>query len=150
MKAQIIDQVDSTPGIHFRKLQREVGCSKSTLNYHIGRVESLEDQKIRGYRRIFNSEVSKSDRNALAALNHSPRGEIIYYIDEGEHTLKQISGKVDRSAPTISHHLKVLQDAELVEKKDSYVLNRSAAKAVKRYASDILDSRVDGFIRMWE
>lgn len=150
MKEQIITQVEETPGIHFRKLQREIGCSKSTINYHVKRTEKLEEEKIRGYRRFYPKDIDEDDRSILAALNHSPRGEILYELQKEHRKLTDISEKVDKSPATVSQHLNVLKKAGIVRKDDKYKLKSKKAEKVKRYASNILEKRVDNFIDMWE
>jgi DNA-binding transcriptional ArsR family regulator len=150
MKEQIITQVEENPGIHFRKLQREIGCSKSTINYHVERTEKLEEEKIRGYRRFYPTDIEEADRSILAALNHSPRGEILYELQQEHRNLTEISEEVDKSPATVSQHLNVLKKAGIVRKDDKYRLKKKKSKKVKQYASDILDKRVDNFIDMWD
>lgn len=151
MKEEIIQQINEKPGIHFRELERKVGCSKSTLNHHIDRTEKVEEEKIRGYRRFYPVEVSENDRNVLAALNHSPRGEILYELQQqNDKKLTEISEDLNKSPATISQHLKVLKKAGLIEKDRKYQLTKKNAGKVKKYASRILEERVDSFIDMWE
>ncbi|MFQ3308083.1 MAG: putative transcriptional regulator [Candidatus Nanohaloarchaea archaeon] len=150
MKQQIISQVEAKPGIHFRKLQRELDCSKSTVNYHISNIEDLEEEKIRGYRRFYPSKIKEEDRNILAALNHSPRGEILYELQQKHQKLTTISENVDKSPATVSQHLDILKNAGLVDKRNKYRLKNRTTEKVKQYSSRILEGRVDNFIDMWE
>lgn len=151
MREEIIQQINQKPGIHFRELERQVGCSKSTLNHHINRTEKVEEEKIRGYRRFYPVDVSEKDRNVLAALNHSPRGEILYELQQkNDKKLTEISEDLNKSPSTISQHLKVLKNAGIIEKDRKYHLTKRNAGKVKEYASNILNERVDNFIDMWE
>lgn len=151
MKEKIIQQINQKPGIHFRELERQVGYSKSTLNHHIGRTEKVEEEKIRGYRRFYPVEISEKDRNLLAALNHSPRGEILYELQQEEDKkLTEISEDLNKSPATVSQHLKVLKNAGIIEKDRKYHLTKKNARKVKEYTSSILEERVDNFIDMWE
>lgn len=150
MKEQIITQVEEEPGIHFRKLQREIGCSKSTINYHVKRTEKLEEEKIRGYRRFYPTNIDKEDRSILAALNHSPRGEILYELQQEHRKLTEISEEVEKSPATVSQHLNILKKAGIVRKDDKYRLKKQEAEKIKEYASDILERRVENFIDMWD
>ena len=148
MKQKIENTVQKSPGIHFRELERKVGCSKSTINHHIRNLDNIEEEKIRGYRRFYPQETDEEDRNLLAALNHSPRGEILYYLQQNS-KLTEISDKVGKSPATVSAHLDVLEESGLIEK-DEYEVDQKITDRFKRYSSEILEDRVDNFIEMWE
>jgi len=148
MKQEIKNTVEETPGIHFRALEREVGCSKSTINHHMRKLEEIEEEKIRGYRRFFPEETEDQDRNLLAALNHSPRGEILFHLQK-ESKLTRIAEKIGKSPATVSAHIDVLEESGLIDEED-YEVDENTTEKMKRYASNILEDRVDNFIEMWE
>lgn len=51
---------------------------------------------------------------SLAALADPTRRQILQLLNAGDLTASEIGAHFDISAPSISHHLKVLRDAELV------------------------------------
>lgn len=153
MENAIATKVREKPGIHFRQLKRDMGCSSTTLNYHLDGLE-VNDRKIRGYRRLYPEDVSEDMERPLAALNHPVRGPMIYHIREGS-SPKDLVDKLDVSKSTVSTHLKVLDEDQLIDsekdgrRKKLSVTERSI-KALNRYAYDLLDEASEGFIEMWE
>lgn len=60
------------------------------------------------------------------ALASSPRRQILAYLTEGELTAGEIGERFDFSKPALSSHLRILEDAGLVEreKRGQYVYFR--------------------------
>jgi predicted transcriptional regulator len=153
MKARIVEAVRSNPGIHFRELKREVDCSSTTLDYHLERSR-LEDEHIRGYRRIFPPDIQESLHDPLAALNHDTRGDIVRVVDEKDRNLSSIADVIAKSVSTVSHHLDILKDdGVLAVSRDGrstvYSTTGITRQALDRYDS-ILEQASDRFIAMWE
>jgi len=153
MKARIVEAVRSNPGIHFRELKREVDCSSTTLDYHIERSR-LEDEHIRGYRRIFPPHVSEDLHSPLAALNHDTRGDIVRVVDEDEVDLSSIAEAIAKSVSTVSHHLDILKDGDVLAvsrkgRSTIYSTTSITRQALDRYDT-ILEQASDRFIAMWE
>jgi len=48
-------------------------------------------------------------------LQHQTRREVLILLRDGEHTAGQISEKLRRGRPTLSHHLSILCEAGLVK-----------------------------------
>jgi DNA-binding transcriptional ArsR family regulator len=145
--------IQEKPGIHLRKLQRELDCTSTTLNYHLGDLD-VKERNIRGYRRFYPSRTPEKMERPLAALNHDVRGPMIYHIDSGS-SPSELVEKLDVSKSTVSSHLKILEEDGLVrEEKDGRRKKLSATedtrKTVKDYASRILEEATEGFIEMWE
>ncbi|TFW30205.1 metalloregulator ArsR/SmtB family transcription factor [Massilia horti] len=57
------------------------------------------------------------------ALASSPRRQILAYLNEGELTTSELAQRFGMTAPAISRHLSVLENADLVrsERRGSYV-----------------------------
>lgn len=152
MRQEIYEAVQENPGVHFRELQRTVDCSSSTLNHHIPRLD-VEEREFHGYRRFYPEEVPEEMMKPLAAMNHETRGKMICSIDQGAN-LSDLTEGLNVSKSTISTHLKVLREDGIVReeadgRRKKLYLSDSAKKALKRYASDILDEASEGFIDMW-
>lgn len=153
MRQEIRAEVERSPGIHFRQLQRNMDCSPTTINYHLEKMD-LRQRKIHGYRRIYPSNVPESMERPLAALNHEVRGPILYHVDRGRST-SELAKKLDLSVSTVSNHLKILHQDGLIEqekkgRRKTISLNEKAVRAVREYASQLLDETSEGFIDMWE
>lgn len=153
MRSKISQRVHERPGIHLRKLQRDLDCSTTTINYHVKNLK-VRERKFHGYRRFYPEKVEKSMDRSLAALNHEVRGPILYQVKGGSN-FSDIVKEIDGSKSTVSGHLKVLQNDSLVEKRvdgraSHFSLNEDSLLAVKKYASKLLDVSSDNFIEMWE
>ena len=60
------------------------------------------------------------------ALASAPRRQILAYLSEAEHSTSQLAERFSMSAPTISRHLSILENAGLVsgERQGQYVMYR--------------------------
>lgn len=79
---------------------------------------------------------------AFKALGDETRREILKMLNERDMTAGEISDKFDMARPSISKHLDVLREAELVssEKKGQYVIysiNTSVLQKSTRWFLDI-------------
>lgn len=153
MKQEILQTVEQNPGTHFRQIQRETGCSSTTLNHHLKSL-NLKEKKVHGYRRFYPEDICEDLELPLAALNHEVRGLMLYKIQEGIEQ-KKLGEEIGKSKSTVSTHLKVMKEDGLVKEETegrSKVLypSENAVKAVNRYASQILDEASESFIEMWE
>lgn len=52
---------------------------------------------------------------ALNGIRGKMRQEIIQYLAEGQHSVKELAKAMDLDTPTVSHHLRKLLDLHLVE-----------------------------------
>lgn len=153
MRQEILQTVEQNPGTHFREIQRETGCSSTTLNHHLKSLD-LRERKIHGYRRFYPENVSRDLEIPLAALNHEVRGLMLYKMQEGIEQ-KELVEELGKSKSTVSTHLKVLKEDGLVQEETegrSKVLypSRKSLKALNSYAKDLLDDSSEAFIDMWE
>lgn len=153
MKQEILQTVEQNPGTHFREIQRETGCSSTTLNHHLSSL-NLKERKIHGYRRFYPQNISQDLEIPLAALNHEVRGLMLYKMHEGI-SQKELSEEIGKSKSTVSTHLTVMREDGLIKEETegrSKILypSRDAFKALNSYASQILDEPSENFIDMWE
>lgn len=82
--------------------------------------------------------------DTFKALADPTRREIIFFLKGGSMTAGEIAEKFNISKPSISHHLNILKQAELVddERKGQnivYSLNTSVFEDVMRMLLDIFD-----------
>ena len=68
--------------------------------------------------------MSKSLGKVFEALASAPRRQILAYLTEAELSTSQLAERFSMSTPTISRHLSVLEQAELVtsERKGAFVM----------------------------
>ncbi|AOV94521.1 hypothetical protein AQV86_01180 [Nanohaloarchaea archaeon SG9] len=152
MRQQILETVEQNPGIHFRQVQRELGCSSTTLNHHISSL-NVKERNFRGYRRFYLQDISEKMERPLAALNHNVRGIMLYQM-QGGISQKELVENFDLSKSTVSSHVKVMrEDGVIKEEREGrskkLFPSESAWKALNGYASQILGGASEGFIEMW-
>lgn len=80
------------------------------------------------------------------ALSDSTRREILNMLRDGDLTAGQISDRFNISRPSISHHLNVLKNADLVldERKGQYIyysLNTTVLDEVLGWFADLVEKR---------
>lgn len=156
MKSAICRAVRQQPGIHFRQLQRDVDCSVNTLNYHLRRADAITAEQIRGYRRCYPVDVDDNLYSPLAALNHDPRGKIVYAVNENRGiTGTELGEIVDIAASTLSSHLRVLEGADIIlvdknGRKKQFHTEPAVSQVVTEYGKKLLDQAADNFIGLWE
>lgn len=95
--------------------------------------------------------MSMIDR-ALQALTEPRRRDILYLVRDGELTSSAIASHFDISAPAISQHLKVLEEAGLVVvrragTKRFYGIRREGFAELKQYIESFWD---DSLMRLKE
>lgn len=81
---------------------------------------------------------------SLAALADPTRRQILQLLNAGDLNASEIGAHFDISAPSISHHLKVLRDAELVQSERHgqtivYSLNATVVQEVLQALLDLFE-----------
>jgi len=89
---------------------------------------------------------------AIQAITESKRRDILHLVRDGELTSSAIASHFDISAPAISQHLKVLEEAELVVvrrvgTKRFYGVRREGFAELKQYIESFWD---DSLMRLKE
>lgn len=153
MRREIKAEIQRSPGIHFRQLKRNLGCSTTTINYHIDEMD-VREIEIHSYRRLYPSDVPESMEKPLAALNHEMRGPILFHVSKGK-SASELAEELEISSSTVSNHLNLLEKDGLIEKekegrRKTITLNGKAVIVIREYASQLLDQTSEGFIDMWE
>jgi predicted transcriptional regulator len=153
MKQEILGKIEESPGIHFREVQRQIGCSSTTLNYHLNELD-IRERQFHGYRRFYPREVPEELQRSLAAMNHDVRGQMLCQMREGI-SQKDLVENMDLSKSTVSSHLKILKQDGLVREEErgrskNLYLSQKAIDALERYASKFIEEASEGFIEMWD
>jgi len=77
------------------------------------------------------------------AIADDTRRDILILLSKGDLIAGDISNKFNKTKPTISNHLKILKDANLVSEKKVqqnriYSLNKSEIRKIKNYLEKLL------------
>lgn len=89
----------------------------------------------------------KKTSKLFKALSDSKRLEILHSLKNNEKCACDLLEIIDLSQPTLSHHMKILEEAEIIESRKQgkwtfYSINKETFKIFK----DILESFIDNNI----
>lgn len=118
-RAAIMAAVEADPGIHFQALLRHTDTGASTLQHHLRKLTEsghLCVQVSPGYNCYF---PRRTDRAALVAAPFlraaGPKTVLADVVQRGNGTVQAISDRTGLSKSTVSHHLRRMRDAGLLE-----------------------------------
>lgn len=109
------------PGIHLRKVSRDLGLAIGDVQYHLDRLEKegkISSTKQGLYRFFYPADLfGVEDGPILAALSQAtPRELLLHLIDSPEMSQDELASKARLSQPTVSWHMKRLTDLGLVQR----------------------------------
>jgi len=109
------------PGLHFRKISRELNIPPTTLKYHLDylRRGKLITQKREGkYLRYYVSDKeSVEDKQILDVLRKdSARKIVVFLLTNPNSTRVKISRRLNKRPSTITFHLKKLLELGVIER----------------------------------
>ena len=148
VRSMILEKVQESPGLHFRELQRVVGCATGQLQYHLYQLETAGQiyQKKDGKKvRFFPNEgPSFRERDILFSIRNRARSRIIFdLILYG--TLerdKLMKTRQSRRIETLEAFNSLLEQRIIVVKQDKVSLTdrEEILKVLKKYKESFLDS----------
>lgn len=118
-RRRVYDGVRMVPGIHVRRLQRDLDLGMSVVQHHLrvferhGFVVHRQEGKRRAY--FVPEEVLKDDQYNLYFLRHrTSRRILIALLENPELTLRGLCQRVPLRPSTVAYHLKRLANAGLI------------------------------------
>jgi predicted transcriptional regulator len=119
-RRQIYNNILKHPGFHIRELSRELNMPVSTLIYHLKYLKKLgfiEENLYKKYTRYY--ALRKIDRTHKKLLNlfreEATKKVLIYLTLNQFSSVDEISENLHKSRSTVSHHLKKLRNAGILE-----------------------------------
>ncbi|XGI83985.1 winged helix-turn-helix transcriptional regulator [Halorutilales archaeon Cl-col2-1] len=161
-RRDIYMEIDSTPGIHFRELLRELDYAQGTLQYQLRQLEDeglVEVSDDGDYTRYYTSDSFESeDKAVMNALRREYSRRIIGHLaDEGALSTSELSERIDKSRSTISWHLSRLEEEDVVEKERegrSVLYSLKEPDKIRRlytvHRKSFSDRLVDKMLGLWE
>lgn len=158
-RADILHCVQGLPGIHLRRIEREVSLPLGQVLYHLERLERmglLVSARDSGFRRYFPAgEVARAEKPVLSALRQEPARRILLgLLRAGPCTHKEIQARVGSAASTLSFHLQRLVASGVLvrERLGTANLYSLADPATTRrelilYRESFRDPEVDRYVR---
>lgn len=162
VRQRVFGTVSRYPGLHLREIMRRVGTSSALAEYHLnvlekhGLVTSTDD---RGYRRFYparspRTPLSRDDKRFLGLARHPVAlGIVLYLLERGRASHKDLTDVVTVTKSTVTYHLKTLQDASVVVRN---LEDRTFSLADAHRARQLLAAYgptpdlVEEYGRMWE
>lgn len=162
-RRRIYEQINKSPGIHFRELERRLKLAVGSLQYHLQYLEkkklivaSNDDDYLRYF--VTDKNLSKNERKILSLLRRSScRHILIQLLNNPDLNNKDLSLAVGLSPSTVSWNLNKLVEAEIIKREKIGRISRftivdpsKVTELLISYKESFLDTLVDGFIEMWE
>lgn len=160
-RRRIFDYIASHPGVHLRKMERDLSLSTGMLSYHLDVLERrgvLRSEVQENRRCYFPAKAFRQDqRRALALLRQRvPRRILLELLLNGPRTFAELQAQAGVSPSTLSYHLKKLSVASLVlrgrreresvlEVKDRELV----ADLLVTAGASLEDDAVERFVDLW-
>lgn len=160
-RKKIYNFISSHPGMHERKISRELNIPMSTLDYHLHYLEKKElivSKKEDRYNRYFvKGKVGIRDKKILSLLRkNSCRKILIFLLLNKECNHKTIRKHLGLAASTTSFHLKklirykIIASIEQGRQTKYYVIDPEyVSKLIISYKKSFIDDAVDRFASTW-
>lgn len=117
---RLFARIQEVPGIHQRRLARELGCSISNVEHHLrvlstaGLVQSNRVGKRRAF--FVSDEVELSEQDFLYFLRNRPARRILLALmANAQATLSELCAVVRVTPSTVLYHLQKLRAAGIVQ-----------------------------------
>ncbi len=119
---RIREHVRETPGVHFSRLERDLGLATGQIQYHLRRLTRSDEvvaEEIAGRTHYYEPTVDAWDRRALAFLRRESAREIILRLHANGPTRPcALADELDLARSTVSWHVSTLADHGVVERSD--------------------------------
>jgi len=146
-RLEILSFIKANPGLHFRKLLKEMSLTRGTLGYHLERLQSaglLRAVKRRGRIHYFatGSPYSAEKETLIITMNNDARRGIITQISlNGGARTEELAEESGLSKATVYTHVKYLEHQGIVasEREGRYVgytLTDNYARMLAEYVHD--------------
>jgi predicted transcriptional regulator len=119
-RQQILVFIQANPGVHLRKIKRELNLAMGVIQYHLYKLEREGDivSLRRGlYKRFYpNLGLGVEEQEILSVLSQeTERDLLLYLIRKRQTSQKELSEFAHISASSTNWHMKRLVEAGLVE-----------------------------------
>ena len=157
----IFDYISENPGVHMRKISRDINIHLSTLRYHLDYLESeglITCQKEDNLKLYFIAGKLDPNEKKLTPLLQQKRFRDIVMVIMGSHELTslQIAEKLSMNASTTSKYINILENRGIISHKKVgrekiYHLNdeESIVKLLLVYKKSLWDSFVDNVLELY-
>jgi len=117
-RARIRREIEREPGIHFRALTRGLELATGQVQYHLGRIEDVRVERVRGRTHYYPPGYDAWERTTLALLRRETARDVVATLyDAGETRPDTVVDSVGIARSTLEHHLNGLVTGGVVRKR---------------------------------
>ena len=117
---QILRFIQENPSCHLRKIKKDLDLAMGTVQYHLERLEKAG--RITSHRQGFHKyyfivgAFEENEKQLLELLSNETAREILMFVvEQSNPSQTDISKHVGISSPSVSWHIKRLQDSGIVD-----------------------------------
>ena len=156
MRRRIYTYIKANPGIHFRKMQRDLSLAVGQLDFHLNSLiknELIVKETAGGNARYYvRDRFSREEKVMMSALRRDiPRGIVLHLLENPDDTPSRILRYFKFTNATLSYHLRRLEKAGVLE---AEMIGRERHYRVRdpelvnllliSYSTTLVDTIVDG------
>lgn len=163
VRKKIYDVIASSPGLHFREIQRRCVIAVGSLQYHLDYMQkhhvirSQAEGKFVRYYTVRGPQMHHN-QNIMAFLRHaSTRKIILFLLQQKRANNETIAAHIQLSPSTTSWHLDKLVEANVLTRQRegrmsffSLVNAEEARQLLVSYKGSFFDDAVDNFVNVME
>ncbi|MDS0281186.1 winged helix-turn-helix transcriptional regulator [Haloarcula onubensis] len=116
-RARIRRRIEREPGIHFRALTRGLELATGQVQYHLGRLDDITEERVNGRTHYYPPGYDEWERTALALLRRETARDIVAELyDADEARPDAVADRVGVARSTLEYHLDGLVAGGVVRK----------------------------------
>jgi predicted transcriptional regulator len=151
--------VETAPGIHLRRLQRELGLSFSTVRHHafkLAKEGRVEFHRYGRYSALFPAGFPRADMEAAMVMKRATPAAILHHLlTKGRTTNGEISKSTGLAKSTVSRSaslmvaLGILKDGQAGAGERRYQLGEGTIGLLRRCGGGSFRLAVDRYVELW-
>lgn len=163
VRKKIYDCIASSPGLHFREIQRRLGLATGSVDYHIHflhRQGLIREERVGKFVRYYayTKTFEQEEKDVLSLLRQNRiRHILVYLLEKKKANALDIAKTLAISPSTLSWYLKRLTEKGVIAQRKkgrfryySVVEKEKITKYLIIHKNSFLDEIVDRFIEAWE
>ncbi len=162
-RERIYKEIDSSPGLHFREIQRRSNVAVGSLQYHLEYlqkrhlIKTVREGKFLRYYSVRGKQLGEN-RELMSLLRQDSVRKIILFLLQNQRANNiAISKSIGLSPSTTSWHLEKLMQQNLIKtrkrgRKVFYYLHdkEKIAEFIVQHRKSFFDELVDNFVDVWK